>query len=291
MPRLLTPTRDATETIGAASGLSVIGAYWNLIAPDYDRRAGHGLRSWKEYRAWREILEHWLPRPPARVLDAGTGTGFLAKVAASLGHDVIGIDLAAGMLLQAVARADLTLVRRSGSIRVERLARYAQAEAAQLPFAKGYFDAVISRHVLWTLPAPLQALREWIRVCSPGARILAIDGQWWRGDLFARLRWRLGRILESWSQTGRLSPEEALFDQYYRPEIRAALPLLRGEQPERVADVFRQAGLTRVQHCALPAVTRAEQAVLPFRRRLLYQERFLVAGWVEPISPSDHGRG
>ena len=42
-----------------------------------------------------------LVEPPARVLDAGCGTGRVAIRLAALGYDVVGVDLDASMLLQA----------------------------------------------------------------------------------------------------------------------------------------------------------------------------------------------
>lgn len=54
---------------------------------------------------------HALLPGPARVLDAGCGTGRVAVRLAELGHEVVGVDLDAGMLARARAAApDLTWV-------------------------------------------------------------------------------------------------------------------------------------------------------------------------------------
>lgn len=46
-----------------------------------------------------------LPRPPARVLDAGCGTGRVAAELARRGLDVVGVDVDAAMLAQARAKS------------------------------------------------------------------------------------------------------------------------------------------------------------------------------------------
>jgi protein-L-isoaspartate O-methyltransferase len=51
--------------------------------------------------AWVPAIERLLPPPPADVLDIGTGTGFVAFIASSLGHRVTGLDLSAAMLAEA----------------------------------------------------------------------------------------------------------------------------------------------------------------------------------------------
>src|SRR5206468_6300757 len=54
--------------------------------------------------------------------------------------------------------------------------RFEPADAEHLPYPDGSFDLVISRHVLWTLPHPEEALDEWLRVLRPGGRLAIIDG-------------------------------------------------------------------------------------------------------------------
>ena len=87
-----------------------------------------------------------------RLLDLGTGTGLLARMAAARGANAVGIDHSAGMLGQAQARADEDSV---GS-RTEFVAMDAEA----LDFADEAFDVTVSLFVLRHLPNPLAAAHE-----------------------------------------------------------------------------------------------------------------------------------
>jgi ubiquinone/menaquinone biosynthesis C-methylase UbiE len=40
------------------------------------------------------------------------------------------------------------------------------------------YDAVVARHLVWTLVNPHAAFAEWRRVLKPGGRLLLIDGDW-----------------------------------------------------------------------------------------------------------------
>src|SRR5689334_17611273 len=98
----------ARHVVAQADGMTTTDAatavreHWDTAATVYDRLHSHGLFSDDERRAWCALLERVLPPAPSRVLDVGTGTGFLAFRAAELGHDVVGVDVSPAML--AVAR-------------------------------------------------------------------------------------------------------------------------------------------------------------------------------------------
>jgi SAM-dependent methyltransferase len=40
-------------------------------------------------------------------------------------------------------------------------------------------DAVLARHLLWTLPDPHAALRRWLGLLRPGGRLVLVEGRWW----------------------------------------------------------------------------------------------------------------
>ena len=161
-----------------------IRAWWDADADVYDDAAGHALSDPVEAAAWRRVLEGTLPPAPARVLDAGTGTGSLALAAAELGHDVTGVDLSEGMLDRARAKAtergvDIVLVH---------------GPAEDPP--TGPFDAVIERHVLWTIPDPVAALISWRAVTVPGGRLVLLEGSWGGEGPFVGAADMVARVVE-----------------------------------------------------------------------------------------------
>jgi ubiquinone/menaquinone biosynthesis C-methylase UbiE len=91
------------------------------------------------------------------VLDVGTGTGVAAQAAADAGARAIGIDPSIGML---------------GVGRRERPAlRLVAAQAIDLPFRNGRFDAVTGNFVLSHFRRPETALFDMMRVLKPGGRV------------------------------------------------------------------------------------------------------------------------
>jgi SAM-dependent methyltransferase len=139
--------------------------YWDLDAATYDRSAGHNPQTRLELAVWAASLRRLLPPPPAKVLDAGAGTGFLSLLLAREGYRVTALDLAPGMLAQLSAKA------KSRDLEVE----VVEANAADPP--RGAFDAVVERHVVWTLPDPEAALEAW-REAAPQGRLLLVESIW-----------------------------------------------------------------------------------------------------------------
>lgn len=194
---------------------------WNQKGGGYDDVGAHGTKTPEERDLWRQILGRLGPGKLS-VLDIGTGTGFLAIMSAEMGHRVTGIDWSGTMLAQARARAKETKVSVS----------FVEGDAEALTFSDGEFDAVVTRHLLWTLTDPQRALSEWARVIKPGGRILAD---------FSHRR-----------------PGSA--DHHYPPEIGEKLPLNRNIDPAEVITLFMRSGLTGVQVETLPLSSAHSQA-------------------------------
>jgi ubiquinone/menaquinone biosynthesis C-methylase UbiE len=201
-----------------------IRAYWDRDSATYDRSPGHAVTDPVEAGAWRSALRTALPDPPARVLDAGAGTGALALLAADLGYDVTALDLSAGMLDRARAKA---------SARGTELT-FVVGSAAEPP--EGPFDAVIERHVVWTLPDPLAALTAWRRVSAPGGRLVMVEAIWGRQDLLARAQHRAASIGRSVA---------GVPDDHHAPypaDVLERLPLSRMPSPEPLVRLVQDAG-------------------------------------------------
>ena len=142
-----------------------IRAWWDADAQHYDRSVGHAIGDPVEAAAWRAVLRRLLPPPPSRVLDVGAGTGSLSLLAADLGHEVTALDLSEGMLDRARRKAE----ERGSAISFV-------VGAAESP-PGGPFDAVIERHVAWTLPDPVAAFGAW-RGVAPSGRLVLFEGSW-----------------------------------------------------------------------------------------------------------------
>ncbi|RKN55074.1 class I SAM-dependent methyltransferase [Streptomyces klenkii] len=145
-----------------------IAAYWDHAAEDFDREADHGLHAPATRAAWARRLAGWMPPAPADVLDAGCGTGSLTQLLAEAGHRVTGVDLAPRMTGQ--ARRKLAAAGLS--------ARLLTGDAADPPTGQDRFDALLCRHLLWTLPDPHAALRTWAGLLRPGGRLILVEGRW-----------------------------------------------------------------------------------------------------------------
>ncbi|GAA0910311.1 class I SAM-dependent methyltransferase [Streptomyces thermoalcalitolerans] len=137
---------------------------WDARAAVFDDEPDHGLRDPRVRAAWAERLRDWLPGSPSDVLDLGCGTGSLSLLAAEQGHRVTGVDLSPAMVERArVKLAGLDAVCLVG-------------DAADPPVGGQRFDAVLVRHVLWTLPDPARALRRWKELLRPEGRMVLVEG-------------------------------------------------------------------------------------------------------------------
>jgi len=143
-----------------------IAAYWNTAATTFDAEPDHGLTRPAVRAAWSARLRSWIPGVGADVLDIGCGTGSLSLLVAEHGHRVTGIDLAPGMVEQARRK----LAGHAASVFV--------ADAGAPPIGNGTVDVVLTRHLLWTLPNPLEALRRWVRLLRPGGHLVLVEGCW-----------------------------------------------------------------------------------------------------------------
>jgi arsenite methyltransferase len=127
-------------------------------------------------------------QPGERVLDIGSGPGFLAaEMAAEVGPEgqVHGVDGSDSML--AMAR------RREAPV------EYASGDALALPYPGETFHAAIATQVYEYVADMPAALAEARRVLRPGGRLLILDTDWDSIVWHSSDRDRMQRVLERWN--------------------------------------------------------------------------------------------
>jgi len=127
------------------------------LAPVWDR-----MRSPEAFAALEAALDS-IETAPRRALDVGTGTGAAAFILAQRWPeaDIVGVDLAGGMLAEARRKAPPELADR---------VHFEEADAERLPFANGSFDLV-------TLSNMIPFFDELARVLQPdGSIVFAFSG-------------------------------------------------------------------------------------------------------------------
>lgn len=189
-----------------------IRAFWDNSHQNYDAVAAHGVHSESEKVMWRQGMTKLLgpagPEKNLTVLDIGTGTGFLALLLAEMGYNVTGADWAASKISQAKEKAASS----------NSPARFEVQDAEKLTLESNAFDAVVSRHVIWTLSDPYAAAREWVRVIKPGGKVI-VD------------------IPRMGSHSG---------SHHFGAEIGKNLPFYNGADREKVEEMLKSAGLSNI---------------------------------------------
>lgn len=144
---------------------------WDEEAASFDRQPDHGMAQPDTKKAWKELLDQWLPKPTAKVVDLGCGTGSISVLLARAGHTVVGVDYSPKMIDLARAKAEQS----GSSIQLEVM------DAAHPTLPSGTFDYVICRHILWTLPEPEKVLQRWAELLKPTGEMFLIEGFWMTG--------------------------------------------------------------------------------------------------------------
>jgi len=209
---------DATSGTAGNGGANVadgIRDFWDVDAATYDSSPSHYPQRPQEQAAWAATLRRLLPDPPAAVLDMGAGTGFLSLLLATQGYEVTAADFAPGMLARLKAKA----ADRGLAVNV------VETDALHPP--AGGFDAVVERHLVWTLPDPAGALAAWHAV-APAGRLVLIEGSWTgRGASAAdQLRLRARALADL---IRRPAPDH---HGHYTERMTAALPYRGGLTPD-----------------------------------------------------------
>ncbi|WP_198672377.1 class I SAM-dependent methyltransferase [Pseudogemmobacter bohemicus] len=242
-----------------------IREYWSRRSESFDLAFGHAIAPGVEAAAWAQPMRDHLPPAPSRVLELGCGTGEVTRLVHDLGHEVTALDFAGPML--AVARA-----KHAGKPRL----RFLLADAQQTMEPDASHDAILCRHLVWTLTRPEEAFADWFRVLRPGGRLLVYDGDWAAPSRMGR--WP-ARLLALWE---RLSPDphyDGAMGQRHAA-IMGALPFGAGLRFGTLTPLLEQAGFTSVTRHSHGPIARAQRRVNGLRNRLrtrVYERFILVA--------------
>jgi SAM-dependent methyltransferase len=117
-------------------------------------------------RVRRTALAALRPVAGQQLLDAGTGTGDVARMLAAGAGEVVALDFSETVLTAARARHDGSPVR------------YVTGDVSALGFGDDEFDGVWCERVLQHVTDADRAIGELIRVTRPGGRICLIDTDW-----------------------------------------------------------------------------------------------------------------
>jgi arsenite methyltransferase len=124
-------------------------------------------------RATQELMELCHIDGNTHVLDVGCGVGLTPSyLAKTIGCRVVGVDVSPKMIQRSKEKA----VRE----KTEGLTDFKVADAQDLPFEDGLFDAVISESVVSMVEDNERALSEYSRVTKPGGYIGLNEAIWFR---------------------------------------------------------------------------------------------------------------
>jgi len=161
-------------------------------------------------------------KPGESVLDVGTGSGIVARAAAT--GEITGIDLSERMLEVARSRSSHTI-------------SFVKMDAEHLEFEAGSFDVAVSLFAILHFPHPELAIREIRRVTKAGGRVVLGVG---RG---APLSW--AGIVSLWNRVRESGNSMVAPRPLLGPaEHETATP----RKPERLERLLRNAGFVNVRH-------------------------------------------
>ncbi|WP_279384936.1 class I SAM-dependent methyltransferase [Methanosarcina barkeri] len=123
---------------------------------------------------------------------------------------------------------------------------------------------VITRHLLWTLPNPKTAIKNWNRVLRDGGYAIIIDGIWDDGSLNTRVR----RFISS---LGILIFEQANpWEGHYSKELTASLPNASGTSLKESRQYLKNAGFSKIDAYDISHIRKIQKQYMSFWKRIGY---------------------
>lgn len=189
-------------------------------------------------------------QPGERVIDVGSGPGFLCEaIAAEVGPEgaVLGVDISDDLIALCEARDPPDHLT------------YAKEDALALSAGDGTFDVAVSTQVAEYIPDTAGLLGEIFRVLRPGGRALILATDWNCVGWFSENPARMDRMLRAW-------------------EGHAAYPSL----PRTLAHDMTSAGFTRPAIHSHPIINQSFE-----RHKYSYGAAVLLRSYVEANVPKD----
>lgn len=237
--------------------------YWSRRADSFDLAFGHFIAPGSEAEAWAAPMRELLGAAPSRALELACGTGEVTRLVHDLGHEVTALDFSEAMLARA-------RTKHAGKPRL----RFIHADAGHTMEPGASHDAILCRHLVWTLTDPETAFADWLRILRPGGRLLVYDGDWTKphssGRLPAWLLARWERIAPDPYHDGAMSEKHA--------DIMRRLPFSDGLTFERLAPMLERAGFAGIREISHGPIARAQRRGQGLRNRLrtLVYRRFIL---------------
>jgi SAM-dependent methyltransferase len=201
-----------------------------------------------------------------------------------LGFDPGKIDGLLGVTALDFSEAMLARARRKhlGNDRV----RFILADAENPMEHDASYDAIVCRHLVWTLTEPSTAFAEWRRSLTPGGHLLVFDGNWAQPT-------RLGRVASMViRQFDRVLGPDANYDgamSERHAAIMEQLPFGSGLTTESLVPMLAEAGfqdVTSSSHGSIAAAQRRKTTWRNRKRTFVYR-RFILS--CRPGTDLHHG--
>jgi ubiquinone/menaquinone biosynthesis C-methylase UbiE len=213
----------------------LISRYWDGFAPEFAVSCIEGIASSKD-AAYMDIIRKELPAGKTlRVLDAGTGAGFMAFMLAKEGHQVTGVDFSPVMLEEAEH------IKNKTGLNVD----FQLSNTDALPFENETFDLIISRNTTWLMQEQEKTFAEWRRVLKKDGILLYFDGNWYNYLFYDNEKERFMRLRSKAREKGYTtlygmghSSTEVMDD------IAKTLPLSKAVRPQWDRDNLENSGFT-----------------------------------------------
>jgi len=233
-------TNDAEAGSGTAAGKidksnQRVQRMFGEIAPRYDVM-NHVLSGGVDYY-WRSVtVSKAAPVNDAPILDVCTGTGDLALAywrKAKRRIPVVGTDFTEEMLEIAREKFDRTV--RLDDARIE----FQQADTQELPFEDDRFQIVSVAFGLRNVADTMKGLKEMMRVCQPGGRVVVLEFSLPGNPLLrSGYTWYFRNVLPRIGQFFARNSQSAY---NYLPETVSEFPYGKA-----LVEIMEQAGLERV---------------------------------------------